>query len=116
MTDRSLRQNPGPERIVADRSEWIRFQQRNMLERPGVIDNVRTKARENVVQKALVAGASQHSRTRHRSEGQIQLPIDFKQILLGRIQKDNTPRRGLRNRLCQRRSDISARAGNEYGW
>jgi hypothetical protein len=86
-----------------------------MLERTGMIHKVRMKAAENIVQQASVIYASQDGRPRHRVEGQIHLPIDFKQIVLRRVQQDNAAWPATGDRPDERRSNVSARAGYEYG-
>src|SRR2546430_7558033 len=58
------REIPGDQRVVANRREWIRFHERNMLERGGVINNRRLIFFEQRGEKLAISSVAKHRKKR----------------------------------------------------
>src|SRR2546421_3427479 len=82
------REIPGDQRVVANRREWIRFHERNMLERGGVINNRRLIFFEQRGKKLAISSVAKH-RKKRRSRGTTgKRGFDFVEILFGVIEQD----------------------------
>src|SRR5271155_2256498 len=114
MAKSRLRQRVRTDCIVADSRDWIALEQRYVLKSRRVVDNLRLKTSENVVEQMNIIHASQHRNARQLGEGRFQVLPDLEQVVLRRIQQDDAAWTSRSNRLDQGRSYISSSAGYQY--
>src|SRR5205807_10198578 len=81
------REIPGDQRVVANRREWIRFHERNMLERGGVINNRRLIFFEQRGEKLAISSVAKHRKKRRSRGTRGKRGFDFVEVLFGVIEK-----------------------------
>src|SRR5882724_2939762 len=110
------REIPGDQRVVANRREWIRFHERNMLERGGVINSRRLIFFEQRRKKLAISSvAKERKKRRCRGTGG-KRSFDFVEILFGVIEQDEQIGRLPCDGVDESRANAATRAGDENGF
>src|SRR5256885_15158983 len=110
------REIPGDQCVVANRREWIRFHERNMLERGGVINNRRLIFFEQRGEKLAISSVAKERKKRRRRGTRRKSSFHFVEIFFGVIEQDQPFGRLVVDREGPRRTHASARARDENGF
>ena len=103
------------EDVVAHRLERVRLEQRHVLVRGSVEDDVRTELLEDLADLGAVADVREHGQRGREAALADELALDLEQRRLGVVDEDDPPRADARDLTAELGADRPARARDEHG-
>src|SRR6202030_1093711 len=93
--------------------EWIYFHERHVLERRGVEDRVGAMFFQEFIEQNFVRNVAKNRNVRGRTT-RAQFAVNFVEILLGMVEKQNERCAGTNDVPGEARADAAAGAGDEH--